>query len=162
MEDNKFFGKPPKFFYQIDPLTRKETKYEDVIYLKFFINMNNLSQENILNRLMDNLAKCQKLYQLHYMIGRENISYNTMTIYFNILSVISNENYSSNFEKMKYLYKTFISTPNLAKFPKIYLKYLEEYNKILINENNSDSFIIILNNLISISALRNLERSEEE
>ncbi len=162
MEDNKFYGKPPRFFYQIDPLTRKETKFDEATYLKFFINMNSLTQENIFNRLMDNLTKAQKLYQSHYMIGRENISSNTMTIYFNILSIISNENYSSNNEKMKYLYKTFISTPNLSKFPKIFLKYLEEYNKILMSENNPNNFATILNNFISVSGLRNLEKSEEE
>ena len=109
IEDNKFYGKPPRFFNQIDPLTRKETRFDETNYLKYFLNVNNISYDNLLNKLMDNLTKSQKLYGLNYMLERENVSTNTMTIYFNILSVMANESYSKNNEKMKYLYKTFVS-----------------------------------------------------
>lgn len=124
--------------------------------------MNNLTSENILNKLIDDLSKSQKLYQINYINEKENILSNTMTIYFNILSVQSNENYSRNSEKMKYLYKTFVSSPHIQKFPKLFLKYIDDYNKILIEEENSLNYVTILNNLISISQFRILENNEEE
>ena len=39
IEDNKFYGKPPRFFNQIDPLTRRETKFDETIYLKYFLGV---------------------------------------------------------------------------------------------------------------------------
>jgi hypothetical protein len=161
--ENKFYGKAPKLYEQIDPLTEKDYEFDDNFYMKTFISNFNINYDFLFNKLTENLNKAERLYSTHMITPKENSNgITSMTIFFNILSILYNESYSKNSEKLKILYKNFISCPNLNKFPLLYLKYLQEYNQILLNENCSDNIGIILNNLCLIANYRNLTQDEEE
>lgn len=163
IRESKFYGKAPKFYIQVDPLTEKDLDFDGGIYMKLFCNNFGVDIDNLNNRLNENLNRAQKLYSQFYLHSKENsLGCSTMTIFLNILSLISNDNYSKNYEKMKYLYKTFISSAGLSKFPKLHCKYLEEYNNILINDGARENFTQMLNNLISIAGVRKLNQQEEE
>jgi len=116
------------------------------------------------SKLNENLNKAQTMYTKNYLI-KENQITNTMSIFFNIISILNNDTLSNNYEKMKYLYKSFIISPNLNKFPKLYSIYLEQYNDILLKDDNeankTTNACTILGNLISIASVRKLNYSEE-
>jgi hypothetical protein len=161
--ENKFYGKAPRLYEQIDPLTEKDYEFDENFYMKTFISNFNINYDFLFNKLTENLNKSERLYSTHMITPKENSNgITSMSIFFNILSILYNESYSKNSEKLKILYKNFISCPNLNKFPLLYLKYLQEYNQILLNENCSDNIGTILNNLCLIANYRNLTQDEEE
>lgn len=157
-KESKYFGKPPIFYIQIDPLTKKDLDFDENIYLKLFITSYNINSETLFGRLNENIMRSKKLYQSNFLNGKEN---NTMMIYFNMITLL---HVDQNNEKLKYLYKPIANSPGLNKFPDLYLKLLTEYNKVLLNDstgteaNNSS----ILSNLVNIASVRDLTKEEEE
>jgi hypothetical protein len=161
--ENKFYGKSPKLYEQIDPLTEKDYEYDENFYLNTFLSKYNINYDFLYSKLTEFLNKAERLYSTHMMLSKENTKgITSMTIFFNILSILYNDSYSKNPEKLKILYKNFVSCPNLNKFPLLYLKYLQEYNQILLYENSNETTGTIFSNLCSIANYRNLKQDEEE
>jgi hypothetical protein len=157
--ESKFFGKAPYFYFQVDPLTKKEVGFDENIYLKTFINNYNISLENFYNRINENIFRAQKTYYSTYF--KEKIQM-TLSLYFNVLTLLTNENYKNDIDKLKFLYRSFVGSPGLGKFPRLYLNYLENYNKIIFPGNDQENCQIILGNLINIASIRKLTKEEEE
>lgn len=161
--ESKFYGKAPKLYEQIDPLTEKDYEYDENFYLKTFISLNNINYDFLYNKLTEYLNRADRLYSTYMVQSKENSKgVTSMTIFFNILTILYNDSYSKYSEKLKILYKNFISCPNLNKFPLLYLKYLQEFNQILLKENSIDNAGIIFNNLCLIANYKNLTQVEEE
>jgi hypothetical protein len=166
LRENKFFGKAPKFYVQIDPLTEQSSDFEENIWIKLFIHQHNLNDNSLMVKLMENLSKAEKIYYLSYLTQGKNAESSTLAIYFSILSLCKVPNNGFTNEKLKTIYGSFLS-PNinnsLSKFPKLHLKYLDDYYEILLRDGEVlDNAIPILHNLISIAEIRNLSISEQE
>ena len=154
--DNKYFGKVPQFYEQIDPLTEKKVDFDENVYLRQFLNI--ITLDSVSSKLNENINKAQKVYLAQTKKGTDS----SMTIFFNQLSILYNEGYLNNYEKLKYLYKSFVISPGLNKFSLLYNKYLKEYNEILLNDKSCDNSAVIFNNLIMLGDTRSLEPAEEE
>ena len=128
------------------------------------MNTNNINLDFLYNKLNESLSKAQKLYTNYLLIKPKDnsVGSTTMTIFFNTLSVLYNDTYTKNYEKLKYLYKSFVTSPGLNKFPLVYIKYLHEFNNILIHDESGDNTATIFNNLILISNVRTLDIEEEK
>ena len=157
IRENKYFGKAPTFYIQIDPLTEKTFEEDENLYIRYMIQQNNISTDTLYAKLNDNINIAQKLYNSLYNLNMGS----TMVIYLNILTVLSNEELKNNSDKLKYYYKAFMNSKDIHKFPSIFLKYLENYNNILLNDNEIDNGSVILNNIISIGSIRHLNLNEE-
>lgn len=163
-KESKYFGKVPKFYEQIDPLTIRDIEFDEKLFLKFFVVHNKVNLNQLEIKFIELLNKSEKFYTDHFLIQKQNTNIthtNSLTIFFNILAVKSNWNIAKNNEKLKYLYKSFISHPGLSKFPKLHLKYLEEYCNILI-QYKFDNYASLLEILFSIAGIRELTNKEEE
>jgi hypothetical protein len=159
-----YYGKIPKFYEQIDPLTEKEYDFDELCYLKLFLANNGISLDWLYSKLNEEMSRSEKLYNEYYIIKKVSNSLpmlNSMTIFFNILSVKANPLLATNNEKLKFLYKSFVFSPGLNKFPKLYLKYLEDYYKILVS-GGTECELNALEILIAIAGLRPLSDQEEK
>jgi hypothetical protein len=164
LKQSIYYGKVPKFYEQIDPLTEKEYDFDESIYLKIFLTNNNIGLDFLYSKLNEEMARSEKLYNDYYLVKKVSNSLpllNSMSIFFNILSIKVNPNLATNNEKLKYLFKSFVFSPGLSKFPKLYLKYLEDYYSILLS-GGPENEQILLEVLIAISGLRPLSDKEEE
>lgn len=65
-------------------------------------------------------------------------------------------------EKIKNYFKNFVTAKNIEKFPLLYMKYTNEYNKLLISENKPENYLTIVQNIINISSVRDISEEEEE
>lgn len=83
-----------------------------------------------------------------------------MTIFFQ--KMMMNELSDKSADKLKLYYMNFVTAKNLDKFPLLYLKFTNELNQILINENNPENNLIILQNIINITSVREISPQEEE
>lgn len=154
---SKFYGKLPKFFIRIDPLTDKDVEYDDILYLKMFMAMYNIKEESFISLLDQSLINSQKWYQNSFLKDKEN---NTMVLYMNYLALLCKNNLDGS--RLRSIYKMIINSPNLNKFPLLFLKYVTEYTELLMKDGLSEDNAIILNNLVSIASIRALNAQEEE
>lgn len=157
IKESKYFGKVPRFLVEIDPLTEKEIEFNEDFYLKMYMVNNFISLNNLENKLIDDLNNAQKLYLSYLNKNNDNSS---MLIYFHTLQILNNIHKEK--ETFKQIYKSIITSPHLNKFPLLFLKYLEEYNQILINESLQENNTLILFNLNAISSIRELNSEEQE
>lgn len=188
--ESKFYGRQYKIYEQIDPLTEKQIEFDKIVYLKNFISTNNLNKANLSKKLIDNLYKAEKSYRKLLIKTDENTNNSTMTVYFNILSMINFDDYGilskeseidysekeesfnpsfdqkNNLEKLKCIFKGFVFNNTLFKFKDLYVKFLYNYNEVLkldgIFNNHKDNSEEILLNLLSLSAVRVLTDKEQE
>jgi hypothetical protein len=154
---SKFFGKAPNFYIKLDPLTEKAVEYDDSIYIKMFMNKFNINKENLFCILNENISNSEKQYHDTFLKDKES---NSMALYFNFLSLLNKDKIDN--EKLKYIYKIVSNSHNLNKFPLLYLKFLTEYNDILIKLKDPEDNVSILNNLVNIASIRKLTEEEEE
>ena len=151
--DSKYYGKLSRYFVNIDPLTRIDLGLDDYICTKLYLCT--INQDKINLKILEFLTSAERLYKNFFL--KDN---HTMTIFFQ--SIAMNELNDKSEEKIKFYFKNFVAAKNLDKFPLLYLKYTNEYNNILISENNSDNNSIILQNLINISSVREITQEEEK
>jgi hypothetical protein len=156
IRENKYYGKPPRFFIEIDPLNEKEVPYDESVCIRSYLCNNNLSTEHLFLKLNENLSKAERAYRKLFPRDKEH----SLSLYINILTKLSID--PSNLEKLQYLYRPILAFPGLTKFPALYVKLLTEYNNILMSDSSKDHNQVILGNLIRISSLRILSESEEE
>jgi len=83
-----------------------------------------------------------------------------MTIFFQ--NMLMNELGEKSEEKIKNYLKNFVTAKNIEKFPLLYMKYTNEYNKLLISENKPENYLTIIQNIINISSVRDISQEEEE
>jgi len=188
-KESKFYGRQYKIFEQIDPLTEKNIDFDKIIYLKNFITQNNINKNQLTKKLLENLLKAERLYK-KFLISQKENSTTTMTLYFNILSMINLDDYKilnkhdeidylgnisdyspseeqkANLEKIRCIFKSFIGNSTLYKFKDIYIKFLNNYNELLkldqIFNNHKENCELILHNLFNLSAVRVLSEKEQE
>jgi hypothetical protein len=170
-------------------LTEKQIDFNIVFHIKCFIKENKISKNLLSRRLVENLTKAEKLYKNFYFNKKEKeMTQSTMTIYFNILSMIelddfkilnkkdvinfidpkeysADKEHMENLKLLKSMFKGFISNPSLFKFKNLYEKFLNNYTELLklesIISNNKDNNEQIIMNLINISSLRKLSEDEQ-
>ncbi len=170
-------------------MTEKQIDFNIVFHIKCFIKENKISKNLLSRRLVENLTKAEKLYKNFYFNKKEKeMTQSTMTIYFNILSMIelddfkilnkkdvinfidpkeysADKEHMENLKLLKSMFKGFISNPSLFKFKNLYEKFLNNYTELLklesIISNNKDNNEQIIMNLINISSLRKLSEDEQ-
>lgn len=106
-------------------------------------------------KITEFITNAQKLYKSFFL--KDN---HTMTIFFQ--NMLMNELNDKSEEKIKIYLKNFLTAKNLEKFPLLYMKYINEYNKVLISENKPENYLTIVQNLINITSIRDLSLEEEE
>ncbi len=170
-------------------MTEKSIEFDKLNYLKNFIIQNNINKSQLTKRLIDNLSKAERSFKKFFIYQRENCT-STMTLYFNILTMINLDdfkilnkydeieylgNYSDysptdekklNLERIKYIFKSFIGNSTLYKFRDLFIKFSNNYIELLkldqIFNNHKDNCELILHNLINLSAVRVLSEKEQE
>jgi hypothetical protein len=157
IRENKYYGKPPKFYLMIDPLNEKEVPFDEGICIKNYLSNNNFSKEHLFLKLNESLSKAERAYKKLYPKDKEP---NVLSLNINILTMLSID--PTNLEKLQYLYKPILSFQNLTKFPDLYVKLFTEYNNILMSDTSKDRHQVILGNLMRISSVRCLNVVEEE
>ena len=151
--ESKYYGKLARYFVTIDPLTRIDLGFDDYICTKLYLCT--INHEKINLKILEFLTNAQRLYKNFFL--KDN---HTMTIFFQIIAM--NELNDKSEEKLKFYFKNFVAAKNLDKFPLLYLKYTNEYNNILITENKAENNLIILQNIINISSVREITSGEEK
>jgi len=106
-------------------------------------------------KITEFINNAQKLYKNFFL--KDN---HTMTIFFQ--NMLMNEVNDKTEEKMKNYLKNFVNAKNLEKFPLLYMKYTNEYHKVLISEIKPENYLTIVQNLINITSVRELSNEEEE
>lgn len=158
LKQSKFFGKIPKSTIKVDPLTDKIVDFDDNVYFKqFLILNNNLTPDTLKEQLFKDLDNVREFYSNSFLKEKDK---NSMFIYFNTL-IIESEGLL-NLTQQKNVYKLILNSLNLKKFSQLYLKYVNAYNKLLVDLNNDEDNEAILFNISNIASLRSLTNSEEE
>lgn len=170
-------------------MTERTVDFDKIYYIKNFISVNSLNKSTLSKRLVDNLFRAEKLYK-KYLINYPENSDSTLTLYFNILSMVNIDDFKvldkhqeivysansevynptdekkENLEKLKSVFKSFIFNGTLYKFKDLYIKFLNNYNEILkldgILNNHKDNCEEILLNFFNLSAVRTLSQNEQE
>ena len=160
---NIYYAKPPNYVYE-DPNTNQKVEigYNEEIYLKKFINNNDLTLDKMFVRLKNTIipnillfyyktGKIQKGYEISNILNdsalqikQSLIKDNDMRgleIYLNILRLNANKEgidesnlytISDINDIMFDLYTNFDLYKNCRKFPKIYVNFLDKFTKCLI------------------------------
>lgn len=151
--ESKYYAKFPRYFFNVDPLTKIDLGFDEFIYIKLYLCT--INQDKINLKLKEFINNAQKLYKNFFL--KDN---HTMSIFFQNMMI--NELGDKSEEKLKNYMKNFVTAKNIEKFPLLFMKYTNEYNKVLISENKPDNYLIIVQNLINITSIRDLSKEEEE
>jgi hypothetical protein len=151
--ESKYFAKFPRYFVNVDPLTKIDLGFDENIYFRLY--MCTINQDIINLKISEYIANAQKLYRNFFL--KDN---STMNIFFQ--NLITRDLLEKSEDKLKQFCYSAVNSKNLEKFPLLYLKYLEELNQVLISENKSENYLTIVQNIIKISSVRDLKQVEEE
>lgn len=151
--DSKYYAKLPRYYIYIDPLTKIDLGFDEFIFIKLYLCT--INQDKINLKITEFINNAQKLYKNFFL--KDN---HTMTIFFQ--NMLMNEVNDKTEEKMKNYLKNFVNAKNLEKFPLLYMKYTNEYHKVLISEIKPENYLTIVQNLINITSVRELSNEEEE
>ncbi len=151
--ESKYYAKFPRYFFNVDPLTKIDLGFDEYIYIKLYLCT--INQDKINLKLTEFINNAQKLYKNFFL--KDN---HTMTIFFQ--NMLMNELSEKSEEKIKNYMKNFVTAKNIEKFPLLFMKYTNEYNKFLISENKPENYLTIVQNIINISSIREISQEEEE
>ena len=159
IKKNIYMGRMPSLYVQLEPLNRKEIKYDEDLYLKLFAIKYGINIDNILYKLTSITGDAQNCYfqvlsklakQDKSIIFCSNLAFNNLFIKF------IKESSTESKEKLIGIYRLCLLTKDLDKFQSLKLKLLEDFNDV---SNQPDN---IMSNLIEISSIRALTEKEEQ
>ena len=168
--NNPFYGKPPIYAYKKEN-SEEKIGYNDDIFLKLTITKNNLTLDKLDITFKDELIKnilsfyykesiLEKGYEISNFDISNEIEMIGVKLYLNILRFYTN--YPNNGEDknlLQYkdekdinfeLYKLFVKSERIRKFPKIYLRFLDKHVDYLIYQmkNEKEKFDNILKTIL--------------